>query len=79
MNEKKIDIEQVARRLGMKPAEVTEVVQAAEGTLAQTKDETWTLIRDDGVLEFNVPGPDAPAEDAEPKKGAPAPKGRNQA
>jgi hypothetical protein len=77
VSEKKSDIEQVAERLGMKPSEVTEVVVDADGVLAQTKDEKWTLIRDNGVMEFNVPGPDADDAEVEPKKAAPAPKGRS--
>lgn len=44
------DIERVARVMGMKPhREVLEVRKVDGGHLAHTKDEQWTLVRDDGT------------------------------
>jgi len=51
------DIGQIAQRLGMKPSEIVDVKQATVGVLAQTHDGNWTLIRDDGGLEFNPADP----------------------
>lgn len=79
---KSSDVEEIAQVLGMKTSEVVDVEQVADGTLAKTHDGNWTLIRDDGVLEFL--GQDLGVDRAEKaiteeasKK--PAPKGRGQA
>lgn len=56
------DIEQVARRLGMKPSEVTKVVLVADGVAVQTHDWQWMLIRNDGELVFGIEPPDDPDE-----------------
>jgi hypothetical protein len=80
VNQKTPNAEDAAKVLGMKPEEVTDVQLDADGTLAQTKDGHWTLIRDSGTLEhlgqdLGERVEDEPAE--EPKKAAPAPKARN--
>lgn len=59
------DVAEVAHRLGMKPAEVTQVELDAAGVLAQTIDGNWTLIRADGFLEFL--GKEVPHAEAEPE------------
>lgn len=85
------DVERVAQLLGMKPSEVVEVLLDVDGVLAQTHDGNWTLIRNDGTLEFR--GASKPLVDAdeateamlrgfrgepepEPKKAAPKGRGR---
>ncbi|BCJ45323.1 hypothetical protein GCM10010168_85920 [Actinoplanes ianthinogenes] len=50
-------VERVARRLGMKPAEIVDVERDGDDVLAQTHDGVWTRIRADGELEFQVEGP----------------------
>jgi len=46
------EIEEIAQRLGMKQSEITDVVPVADGEAVQTHDGQWTLIRNNGELEF---------------------------
>ena len=60
---------QVAQRLGMKPGEIIDVQLDADGVLAQTHDGNWTLIRNDGELEFRAKDPGTAVEPIKAAKG----------